>query len=139
MLLFYALIATAEAPPTLITLYCPAAAAVRATAITGSSWANYNYSAEVSIDFAPLGNHLPLSGEGTAPQAILFQAATWTDRTFLCNYNQGPDAIVIFETRLAPYVEKCYFTEATFPAASECIKNDPSQCPMTCKLGSPDP
>jgi len=55
MLLCYVVIVRAETHPAFITLYCPPAAAIRATEITGSSWANYKYQAQVSIDFTALG------------------------------------------------------------------------------------
>lgn len=138
MLLFYVVIVHAETQPAFITLYCPPAIAIRTTKIAEPSWASYKYQAEASIDFPVLGSYLQLFGEGTAPQATMLQVATWTDRTFLCNYNEGLDAIVIFETSLDQYVKGCYFVNSAFHRVSECYSNDPLKCPLTCELGRPE-
>lgn len=129
----YSISNDAIAEPQTITLFCPPVGEVLATEQTGS-WAKYKYKAYTLVNISELPNQLEMIGEGDTEKATIFQAATWTDRTFLCNYNSFSfDAIVIFETVLYQYVKNCYFHNTPHP--SECNSNNPLSCPMTCELG----
>jgi len=115
-----------------INVFCPSKDFVKVT--EPGSWAPYKYTATTPINIPQLNDQLVLIGEGTAPKATIMQAATWTDRTLNCLYNQGLDVMVLTSVSLDPYVEKC-----SFPGGGpECISSDPLACPMTCekpKLG----
>lgn len=121
------------ANPQIITLFCPAAEDILVNPQSGS-WAKYKYTAYTKIDIPEIGNQLEMIGEGDIEKITVFQAATWTDRTFLCNYNSFSwDAVVIFETKLDDYVKECHFNNT--PHRSECNSTNTFLCPMICELG----
>ena len=117
--------------PKLIKIYCPNPKDVKSYEQTGS-WAKYRYVSYTPIDLPDIGNKLELIGQGDSSKATTLQAATWTDRLFLCLYDYGLEVIVIFDTVLDKYVKLCYFNGN--PRHSECISSDPSACPITCEL-----
>lgn len=120
-----------------ITIYCPAVKNIQILRQIGVPWANYKYIAQVAVEMPELGNHLQFGGEGNANNIDSLQAATWTDRTFLCVYNTYAGSVVIFEIELAKYIRRCYFENAKGQINSECLSSDPSQCPITCEMGQP--
>lgn len=111
---------------------CPEPYHVSVTPQSGS-WASYHYDADIPVDLPALGNTLPMEAEGDAASVHDFHAATWTDRTFLCLYNSGWEAIALFETKLDTYVEGCYF-DTPKGHSSECTSISPGDCPMVCRL-----
>lgn len=113
-----------------IKVYCPPKELVKVT--EPGSWAPYEYTATTPINIPQLNDQLVLIGEGTAPKATIMQAATWTDRTLSCLYNQDLEVMVLTSVSLDPYVEKCYFPDG----GPECISSDPFACPMTCETSS---
>ena len=121
----------AFAKPNLIKIYCPESRDIRAFE-EADSWAKYHYIAYTSVDLPELGNRLEMIGQGDSKKATIMQAATWTDRLFLCVYNFGWDVIVIFDSKLDRVVKNCYFNDN--PRHSECISSNPQSCPMTCEV-----
>lgn len=121
----------ALAKEALITVTCPLPEEVEVSLQNGS-WAKYRYQAQASVHFAGMSNQLAMSGEGNTEAVYRFEAATWTDRTFLCVYNHSHDAVVLFESQLNRQVKRCYFAE---PYSSECIADIASRCVLTCDLG----
>ncbi len=117
-----------------IKMYCPNPEDIQSHQ-QSNSWAQYKYTARTKIDLPETDNTLEMIGQGDSKKAITMQAATWTDRLFLCLYDFGQDVIVIFDTVLDKYVTHCYFNGN--PRHSECISSDPKACPMVCELDHP--
>lgn len=115
-----------------VTLVCPASADLVRTTIN-SSWATYRYTGYSNVAIPELGNRIQLMGDTNASIPGDFYAATWTDQTFLCLYNLN-DTLVIYETVLYLYVDRCYFENSLIPSRTECKASDPGLCPLTCEL-----
>jgi len=115
------------ANPNTFAVICPVPALVSVVTEQGS----LRYRAHTFVDLPELNYRLEMTGVGGDVPAKVFQAATWTDHTFLCNYNISQDAVVIFELVLANYVKRCYFENTKHYA--ECKNPDPKQCPLICE------
>jgi hypothetical protein len=113
-----------------ITAYCPEFTELKRTTLS-NSWAKYEYTGQSPINLASINNLLYFKGDTNAESANYFSGATWTDSTFLCLYNYDDEAIVMYESQLAPFVERCYFAH---PGSSECTSSNPQACPITCEL-----
>jgi hypothetical protein len=122
------------ATPSTITVSCPQINELTRTSLT-NSWANYRYTGQISVDLPAINNVLYLMGDSNAESVDYFYGASWTDRTFLCLYNYLDNPIVMYEGQLDPYVKECYFGKL---AVSECHSSNPSDCVMTCELGTND-
>lgn len=125
----------ARANPT-ITAYCPPASEIHIQAQTGSSWASEKYLGRATLNIHHQSLPLDLSGEGNAITAFTMQAATWTDRTFLCLYDgitadNAPETLVLYNSQLDRFIiSRCYFPGG----GPECVASDPNACMMTCEI-----
>jgi hypothetical protein len=133
--LLFTLSTKIEADPLseMITAYCPNINELTKAPLT-NSWAKYRYSGQSPVNLPEVNNVLYFTGDSTAESANYFYGATWTDRTFLCLYNYNDDPIVMYESQLDPFVEKCYFGK---PGINDCHSSNPNDCPITCEPGMP--
>jgi hypothetical protein len=136
ILLLLTLSTKTEANPTStqITATCPNVNELTKVPLT-NSWAKYRYSGQSPVNLPEVNNLLYFTGDSTAESANYFYGATWTDRTFLCLYNYNDEPIVMYESQLDPFVERCFFSK---PGISECNSSNPSDCPITCEPGAPE-
>lgn len=111
-----------------ISIICPIASEFNPPS-KGSIY-DYKYTATTYVDIPELKKKITLTGESDSSKAVNFQAATWTDQTFLCLYQGDKDVIVTYETVLMNYVSSCHFKNNS----SECNANDPAACPLVCEL-----
>ena len=118
--------------PNKVTAYCPKLSELTQTS-SNTTWAKYHYAGQAFINLPAISNMLHFNGDSNADKANYFYGGTWTDRTFLCLYNYTDEAIVLYEGQLGGFVNRCYFGK---PGMSECISNNPNECPITCELES---
>jgi len=113
----------------MITSSCPNINELKKIPLT-NSWAKYQYSGQSPVNLPEINNIIYFTGDSDAESADYFYGATWTDRTFLCLYNYRDNPIVMYESQLDPFVDRCYFSK---PGVNECHSSNPNDCFIMCE------